>query len=126
MCKTTTEEQDNALKRLQRALQEGAFEELSDKGLAADIALLVQGLNALKSGNTATSCAGKPIRLEPVVRRRMKPPAAEGPFAGDVIAQRMMKICGCAGTYNCDCVTVKNMALRELWTEHNANARKPD
>lgn len=57
-----------------------------------------------------------------VVVRRMKAPAAEGPFTGEQIAERVMRICGCRGRYDCNCVSVINQARIELWTEHNTRA----
>lgn len=51
--------------------------------------------------------------------RRMKVPEDSGPIRGEDIAQRMMNICGCAGKYDCDCVSVQNRAQGELWFEHN-------
>ena len=70
-------------------------------------------------GHAALSHAA--VRVEDV--KRMKIPADDGPIKGEAIAQRMTKICGCKGQYDCNCVSVKNMALRELWGEHNAATR---
>ena len=72
-------------------------------------------------GHAALSPAA--VRVEEV--KRMKIPADDGPIKGEAIAQRMKKICGCKGQYDCNCVSVKNMALRELWGEHNAATRSP-
>lgn len=51
--------------------------------------------------------------------RRMKTPDDSGLIRGEDIAQRMMQICGCAGKYDCDCVSVQSRARSELWFEHN-------
>jgi hypothetical protein len=53
---------------------------------------------------------------------RMQTPPDEGPIKGTAIAERMIQICGCKGRRDCDCVSVKNQARRELWTEHNQRA----
>lgn len=55
--------------------------------------------------------------------RRMVTPPDDGPIQGADLAARMMKICGCKGQYDCDCVTVRNRATQELWTEHNCGLR---
>lgn len=51
--------------------------------------------------------------------RCMKAPPDSGPISGEAIAQRMMSICGCKGQRDCDCVSFKNQATRELHGEHN-------
>ena len=58
--------------------------------------------------------------------RARKPPGMHGkePFSAADIDARMDLICGCAGKYDCDCVSVQNRAWRELWTEHNTKPRK--
>ena len=55
----------------------------------------------------------------------MKTPADDGPIKGEAIAQRMMRICGCKGKFDCDCVSVENQARSELWYERNASAPSP-
>ena len=56
----------------------------------------------------------------PVVK--MKTPKASGKITGEQIKERMMAICGCSGKYDCDCVSVKNMATSELWYEYNTGS----
>lgn len=51
--------------------------------------------------------------------RRMKMHEPTEAYSSEQLAQRMMQICGCHGQHGCDCVTVRNQASTELWTEHN-------
>ncbi len=76
-------------------------------------------------GGACESAAAPAPKPAEVVVRRMKAPPAEGPFTGEQIAQRVMRICGCQGRYDCNCVSVINQARIELWTEHNTQARNP-
>ena len=41
------------------------------------------------------------------------------PFTMAELEAKCNQICGCEGQYNCDCVSVKNQAARQLWYEHN-------
>lgn len=54
--------------------------------------------------------------------RRMATPPDSGVIRGADIAARMIQICGCKGQRDCDCVSVRNQAIRELWSEHNLRA----
>lgn len=49
----------------------------------------------------------------------MRTPPDDGPIKGTAIAAKMASICGCQGKFNCDCVSIRNQARRELWTERN-------
>jgi hypothetical protein len=62
----------------------------------------------------------------PILVRRMKTPEGSRAYSGEELATRMMEICGCKGKYDCDCVSVKNMASMELWYRHNAGVEDPD
>ncbi|MGL4585292.1 MAG: hypothetical protein ACRCVU_20235, partial [Flavobacterium sp.] len=46
---------------------------------------------------------------------KMKTPENSGKITGKQIKERMMAICGCLGKYDCDCVSIKNRAISELW-----------
>lgn len=50
--------------------------------------------------------------------RKLNAPAG-APFTAQQVSDKMDAICGCAGKYNCDCVSVYNKAVGDLWTEHN-------
>jgi hypothetical protein len=62
----------------------------------------------------------------PLLVRRLKTRPDEGPISGEAITNRMMAICGCKGQYDCDCVSVQNLARMELWYLHNAGHEDPD
>lgn len=51
--------------------------------------------------------------------RRMATPPDDGSIRGADLAKRMMQICGCKGQHDCDCVSVRNQAIRELSSEQN-------
>ena len=41
-------------------------------------------------------------------------------MAQEAIEQAIDRVCGCAGKYDCDCVSVFNRAKGEEWYRHNA------
>ena len=45
------------------------------------------------------------------------------PYTMEELARRVDEICGCAGKYDCQCISVFNRARSELWYEHNVKAR---
>jgi hypothetical protein len=83
--------------------------------LAPDIAVLLKEVE--RPAKDCNSCRA------PCKQVRMKTPADDGPISGAALALRMQAICGCAGQYDCDCVTVRNRAGQELWTEYNQAMR---
>jgi hypothetical protein len=44
----------------------------------------------------------------------------------DAIKARMMEICGCNGEFNCECISVRNEAVSELWYEKNSGQESPE
>jgi hypothetical protein len=64
----------------------------------------------------------EPASLLPVVRMKCE---AEGPFSADTVRSKMMEICGCLGQHDCDCVSVKNKAIGQLYYKHNSGQEPP-
>jgi hypothetical protein len=63
--------------------------------------------------------AGSPPR----VRKPCSHMQGNEPFSADDLEARIDKICGCAGQWDCNCVSVFNRAMSELWYEHNSKPR---
>lgn len=99
----------------QNAAREKAFKD----EVASVMAALEQGrfdaITPVKScGGNCSSCQSG---------RTMKNPESRGPFSGAQIAERMMSICGCSGKYDCDCVSINNQAVQELYSEYNQRGK---
>jgi hypothetical protein len=45
--------------------------------------------------------------------------AALKPFTREEALKRVHDTCGCAGKHDCDCVSVVNRVLPEMWCENN-------
>ena len=91
--------------------------------LHLEVVKLKSELEGRASVDTRKVSSSAAVRAEEI--RRMKTPADDGPIKGEAIAQRMMRICGCKGKFDCDCVSVENQARSELWYERNASAPTP-
>lgn len=57
--------------------------------------------------------------------RKRKLPQMRGnePFTAEEVSARMDELCGCFGRHDCDCVSVLNQAMGDLWAK--ANTEKP-
>lgn len=89
--------------------------------LPADVQNALQTLTAAVDASLTVTAA---LPVAPVVMRQLKTRTTSGPIDGEAVACRMMAICGCQGTYDCDCVSVENQARQELWGEHNQRQRE--
>lgn len=117
----TAEELLAAVATLQAA--DAALQALPPDAQAA-LALLVENTElSLKLRLAKGARANQPAT---VFIRRLKRRADDGPISGEAITNRMMEICGCKGQYDCDCVSVENLARQELWYRHNAGHEDPD
>lgn len=64
----------------------------------------------------------EPASLLPVMKIKCE---AVGPFSENTVRNKMMEICGCVGQYDCDCVSVKNKAIGQLYYKHNSGQEPP-
>ena len=61
-------------------------------------------------------------------RRKLLPfkmmPAGDKKFTQDQVRDEMMKICKCKGQYDCDCVSVRNIAMQNLYYRLNSGGEE--